>query len=277
MQWTSATSRGPLADIHGFRGTVLAVFPGAIYIAGARPESDLLVVHDASHGHTPTSLLVERSSLTNVEPGEAVHGRAGYLRAGELIVDARHAAVWTPRPASATTRSSAELTQSCRKLRDSVPATAIDRLGQMNQLLSVIGDPRGAGIESALTRIIGSGPGLTPSGDDALVGMLGVLHRVCEPSAAAVHLGQLRGSIPDLLRRTTPISAHYLRLALRGAFGEHLTVLLDAIADGSDPDAAIERVIAVGATSGADALGGIALTLDSLANRARFQCSKDVA
>ncbi len=88
-----------------------------------------------------------------------------------------------------------------------------------------------------------------------------------------------------LLERTTPISAHYLRLALRGAFSERLTALLDTVADGPERgalhdsrlDAAIDAVAAVGATSGADALAGVTLTLDVLADPARFVCVKDVA
>ena len=277
MERTAATSRGPLAEIHGFRGTVLSVFPGAMYIAGATAESDLLVVHDASHGHTPTSLLVDRRSLSTVEPGDAVAGRAGYLRAGELIVDVRQAAVWTPRLPSATGPSPEALAQSHRAVLEHLPATALQRLGPMPDVLMTVGDARDAVVESALMKVIGSGPGLTPSGDDALVGMLGVLYRVCAPSEAIASVIQLRRVVPDLLWRTTPISAHYLRLGLRGAFGEHLIDLLDTIADGLEPGAAIERVLTVGATSGADALAGVALTLDMLADRAHFQCRRDVA
>ena len=105
----------------------------------------------------------------------------------------------------------------------------------MNRLLAALADPHddrarvGARQDSSV-----SAQASTPSGDDAIVGMLGVLHRVCAPSTAAALLGRLHRTVPAVLERTTPISAHYLRLALRGAFSERLTALLDTVADGQD-------------------------------------------
>ena len=264
---------------------MLALFPGSLYIAGSSPSADLLVVHDPSHGHTPTSVLVDRSSLSEVRPGDTVAGRAGYLRVGDLIVDLRHAAVWTPPVALSAAWSTAGLERSRRVLRERRPAMSPEFHRRMSRLMAALNDHHDDGVELALTGLIGFGPGLTPSGDDAVVGLLGVLHRVCAPSMAAVHLGRLRRTVPPVLGRTTPISAHYLRLAIRGAFSERLTALLDTIADGPERgalhdsrlDAAIDAVLAVGATSGADALGGVTLTLDVLAAPGRFQCVRDVA
>jgi hypothetical protein len=285
MKWATATSRGSLADIHGFVGSVLAVFPGSMYIAGSSPVADMLVVHDPHHGHTPTSVLVDRSNLSVVRPGDPVAARAGYLRAGDLIVDLGQAAVWTPPAALSGAPSAVSLGRSRLTLRERLPATAPEVHRRMSRLLAALADPRDDALESALTRIIGLGAGLTPSGDDAIVGMLGVLHRVCAPSTAATLLGRLHRTVPPVLERTTPISAHYLRLALRGAFSERLTALLDTVAEGPERgalhdgrlDAAIDAVVAVGATSGADALAGVTLTLDVLADPIRFYCVEDVA
>jgi hypothetical protein len=62
------------------------------------------------------------------------------------------------------------------------------------------------------------------------------------------------------------VSAHYLRLALDGRFGERLVAVVDGVArTGSPGSEPLRRLLATGATSGADALTGIATCLAVLA------------
>jgi hypothetical protein len=75
----------------------------------------------------------------------------------------------------------------------------------------------------------------------------------------------VQSALPPLLARTSPISAHYLRLALAGHVGEHLLTLVDACLGGSAPPELVARVRATGATSGADALVGVDAALGLLA------------
>ena len=61
-------------------------------------------------------------------------------------------------------------------------------------------------------------------------------------------------------QRTTPIAAHYLRLAAAGHYTEPLIRLRTALLceDDSDVvDAAVQSALAVGATSGADTVSGL--------------------
>ena len=139
------------------------------------------------------------------------------------------------------------------------------------QLRSAIDTRRDDLVSSSLRALVGSGPGATPSGDDALVGLLAVLHRVGHSERSTVPLRQLRAMIPRLVDRTTTISAHYLGLALAGHFGEHLTNLVDAcVCDTCVDDRGLEcalvaRVCETGATSGRDALVGVAVGLELIA------------
>jgi hypothetical protein len=113
-------------------------------------------------------------------------------------------------------------------------------------------------VASCVASLVGLGPGLTPSGDDALVGLLAVLQRLAP--AGAPWLAQLLGPVVACqLDRTADISAHYLRLAVAGHVGERLIALCDALAAGTDDEAqaAAADVVASGATSGADALLGV--------------------
>ncbi len=250
-------SAGPLARIDGMRGVVHAVFPRSAYVE--KSDGSMLVIHDASHGHTPTSLIVDgaRPATWGAAPGDAVAGRLGYLRFGTLLLDARQARGWRPRPATRrdTPVPVGPLTQIVRGTADD----AFERLEpDCRRLAAALAHGDAAATATHTRALVGSGPGLTPSGDDALVGVLAVLHRA-GPSAVTVGLRELLGaSMVPLLGRTTAISAHYLRLALAGHFGEHLTNLIDGLgADGNVGPEFVARVRSAGASSGTDALVGV--------------------
>jgi hypothetical protein len=110
-------------------------------------------------------------------------------------------------------------------------------------------------VTRGVASLIGRGPGLTPSGDDALVGLLAVLHRLGPARDGSLEL--LGPAVAAHLHRTGDSSAHYLRLAVAGHLGERLIALRDALATDDAVDAAVAAVVATGATSGADALLGV--------------------
>jgi hypothetical protein len=108
--------------------------------------------------------------------------------------------------------------------------------------------------------LVGLGEGLTPSGDDFLVGLLAVLHatgslpcRVGSPVHAQfcawVRLG------------TSQLSGEFLRCAFEGHFAEPLVLLVRALcAQEADAWPAYAATLAaVGHSSGVDAMVGIAL------------------
>ena len=108
-------------------------------------------------------------------------------------------------------------------------------------------------------RLVGLGPGLTPSGDDVLVGIEAALHALARPSAGFLALAM--GGVEE---RTTALAATLLRHAGAGEFAERLHILLAALL-GSDDEAipaTIDRALAWGATSGTDCLLGVLIGLD---------------
>jgi hypothetical protein len=108
-------------------------------------------------------------------------------------------------------------------------------------------------------RLVGLGPGLTPSGDDVLVGIEAALHALARPPA-----GFLALATDGVEERTTALAATLLRHAGAGEFAERLHSLLAALL-GSDDEAipaAIDRAVAWGATSGTDCLLGVLIGLD---------------
>jgi hypothetical protein len=108
-------------------------------------------------------------------------------------------------------------------------------------------------IRSGDGRYLGLGGGLTPAFDDACIGAMAVRRALGVPSAFR---------LPDL-SRTTDVSARYLALASEGHFGEPLCDAVAALCGHGDITAAIARLRAVGATSGADMLRGMLLAAEA--------------
>jgi hypothetical protein len=127
-----------------------------------------------------------------------------------------------------------------------------------------------AGVEEAARGLAGLGPGLTPSGDDALGGFVGVLALLSgQLSVDAVPRHQLAPIIASVAGpRTTMLSATLLEHAARGEMAEQVGELLTALALPVEESEAVlraaDRVLAYGAFSGADTLLGLLLGLQVL-------------
>lgn len=110
--------------------------------------------------------------------------------------------------------------------------------------------------------LIGLGEGLTPAGDDCLVGALAVIHRFDGPWLAAHP--EIEASVRQRAwDGTTAVAREFVVHALTGHFAESIVDLLAA-----DSVAAARwgatRLLGVGATSGCDTLLGIRLALAAL-------------
>ena len=101
---------------------------------------------------------------------------------------------------------------------------------------------------------LGKGPGLTPSLDDMLIGMMLAAWRAGRMSR---HGGQafFRAS-GDLHAATTQGSVNYLRYASGGRFASPLLHFSHALQRGRRIEPAVEALLAMGHTSGADTLLG---------------------
>jgi len=123
------------------------------------------------------------------------------------------------------------------------------------------GDARG------LASLVGLGVGLTPSGDDVLLGALAALDLVSACSPVAMPLRrELVAALPvPLEARTTRLSAQMLRAAADGLYAEPVLDLLHVLADDGTSPAPVERAAAalarLGHRSGRDTLLGIAAAL----------------
>jgi hypothetical protein len=116
----------------------------------------------------------------------------------------------------------------------------------------------------SLSKLIGLGPGLTPAGDDFIIGWLAGVMLMAGTPAELEFLNMVGSGLLSLSDGTTPISRQHLRDATAGEFSELLSDVCFALvsgAPGAELGATLSRQLSVGATSGADAAAGLIFAL----------------
>jgi hypothetical protein len=145
-------------------------------------------------------------------------------------------------------------------LRACESAVALDGI-----ILSLFRQEEVSGVE-VLDRLIGLGPGLTPSGDDYLAGMLVALGVLRETSARDALWQVICRRMATL---TSEVSCAHLRAAAAGALSNSVHLLFNSILAGASEQlpARLAAIGAIGHTSGWDASAGavrvLRLWLDS--------------
>jgi hypothetical protein len=112
-------------------------------------------------------------------------------------------------------------------------------------------------------RLLGYGRGLTPSGDDVVMGLLLALNRWGSELPALAGLTAFNRQVVQFASlATTTISANLIEAASVGSADERLLTAVDGLFSG-DPDAegCAAALLALGSSSGVDALVGMAVAL----------------
>ena len=128
-------------------------------------------------------------------------------------------------------------------------------------LLNHLADKRCVeGVPESAQQLIGLGPGLTPSGDDFLGGVLIALSLVHRQDIAALLYADLS---PHLLTRTGPISRTHLVAASSGQGLETLHLAINSVIEGNVGmiPTRVHHIERIGSSSGWDALAGACVVL----------------
>jgi hypothetical protein len=193
----------------------------------------------------------------DLRPGDRVHVRAGSVGMGPLAIDCRAASRWAPRPwrASAVGLGARLATvEQAAQVRAWAESACLAR--QVTAALAG-GD---AELGRAVRRCVGLGPGMTPAGDDVLVGLLTVFSSGAAGAEGARSTARLAGALAPVLASTPDVSRHLLTQAARGLPSRALHELGAALIEGAaDPvlEAALQGVLGIGGSSGADACMGM--------------------
>lgn len=236
-------------------------------------RSLLLTVALNRWGLLPGGVLIEESDWAQV-------AGCGVARGNRVVLTARQI-TWPDRaltielePARASSsdaddkrtvpiRAGKETLQAARRFwaEGQEPETGLLEFRQASCLAALAGG-NGGEISSAVARLIGLGPGLTPAGDDYLVGTLlalELLGRDCPPAQATECL--VAAAVAAHVRHTTSISASYLKYALAGNFAALPSDFARRLLSGADWQVPARDLRRMGATSGRQAALGIIDTL----------------
>ena len=278
----AALSAGIEAPRGRFNGAVHSVFRQACNI---RLDDGRLLALLAPHlGNVPHGVRLDvRANFSfpcQFAVGQRVGCRANVLRVtgGELAIDLGTAQPWRGElPAAGVDLTSPKVARAWwaawHALQHGRPRTdgwdleliarAVDRQGVRLARAALVLQLNEAA--SALDGLIGCGPGLTPSGDDLIVGLLaGLWSTTGHEPARRAFLRALCAAIDAAAVATTDISHAYLAHATHGRYVEPLTTLAARIAEGADPGCVERETIAalrVGHTSGGDGVFGLLLGL----------------
>jgi len=243
---------------------ILHVFDHACNLINEHREVLSIVTPQVGNG--PFNLVIEDDIFffEYLNGQSTISIRADQLNLGTLAINTANAKLWSPRPDWERLHASREnilnhLTPfPITKYQPSILNSLISNLS-----LSIAA----ADIPSALAitfQLAGLGNGLTPAGDDSILGAV-LAAWIIHPLEVAGYLAeQITNTAAPL---TTSLSAAWLRSAGKGEAGILWHQFFDALISRDEiaTEDSIEKILAVGATSGADALAGFIGTFRSWA------------
>lgn len=270
------------------RAEIVAVFERSLYLQAGRAFACL---GDARIGDGPINVIVDDGGglVGQSRVGEVITSSGGISAAPGWRLDFRRVDIWAP-PAWPVPAGADALVESVERvveiacsmlpcggllplaiagnggnsLADAFEKLAAPRLARLESWLSASLSEQRAG--EPPVDLLGLGPGLTPSGDDALCAVLLALSAFgSQPAAWALqHLASAigRGSA----EATTALSGQFLSAASEGQGSAVLHDFVGVLVGGERAriPAALEKLSRVGHSSGLDAAAGVILAVRAL-------------
>lgn len=274
-------------------GWVTAIFERSLYLD---VNGDWICLADPAVGCGPVTVSVEgrngRGWVRRFSVGRLVKlTPAGISLDDSPIISTQGVSPWQPPPPPAWSKTSLErgldalesltgakiptegLSRFLLTFHNGLPATPESRAAASP--IEALENWLSEGFEASMpippgesvAALVGLGPGLTPSGDDFLGGMLIALH-LCGKTTIR---NQLFTQITPVLEHTGPVSRAHLQAAATGEGGEALHRVLNALLAGDAVmlESAVGAIDRIGHTSGWDALAGAVTVLRNIASTVR--------
>ncbi len=237
-------------------------------------DEQIFSIHNSKIPMTPLSIIIDDE--LDMKPGDVVLFVKRGFKIGNELVEYEKAKLWNP-----CIEKLIDF-QQCRAGLEAVKASlieykgntgyadsAIEPMGEKDDFLTAILRKRVWELKKNFSKEslenmnvwepffkenIGAGIGLTPSGDDFIIGLLFAIK--CSGNNEIFE--KLVETIVKNIERTNDISGAFLKCACKGEFGEKLHDLLSAIADSKKSlKYEVENIASTGHSSGVDTLNGI--------------------
>ena len=235
---------------------VLHVFEDACNLINE--HKDVLSVVSQGIGDGPFNLVVEDnvvfSDHLNLE--SLIMTLPNLLNLGDLTIHTQNARLWSPQPDWKILHARRE---DILALLPQLPVTnyefLVSNLQLFNSLASALVNADLPASINVAQKLAGLGIGLTPSGDDFIMGAVlatWIIHPADVAEVLALEITEVAAPL------TTSLSGAWLRSAGRGEAGILWHQFFDALisADQTSIQESMDKILSVGETSGADALSG---------------------
>lgn len=281
-----AASIGSAIPQDNFNATIQSLFDSSLNLC-LEHEERLITILVSDHYELPQGIRVDKKiPIHSLTVGLRAASRGGILRfdSSPLAIDLRNAPIWDGRlPVLTGDFEQAwsiiwqTLNDGQRQKKTELIAEDLFRSDQGSLLTRKLRQPIHKLINGAATfdslvsadavhEMIGLGPGVTPSGDDILIGFLAGLHSMAENKKERLAFIKTFGSAISLyLKETNEISSTYIQHAIKGEFSSSIVTLIDAIRIGEDEQllSSTKNAMRVGHSSGMDSLTGLLIGLAS--------------
>jgi len=252
----TADARNWLANSHHPR--ILHIFDQVCNLINER--SEVLSIVTPQIGNGPFNLVVEDDILfsehLNLE--SPISSSPNLLNLGDLTINTSNAEFWSPRPDWETLHARRD---DVLALLAKLPVTnyespvSLRSVQFSNSLAPALANAELPASLTATQKLAGLGIGLTPSGDDFIMGAIlaaWIIHPADVVGTLAAEVTEVAAAL------TASLSAAWLKSAGRGEAGILWHNFFDALisVDAIAIQLSVKKILSIGHTSGADALAG---------------------
>ena len=231
---------------------ILHVFDDVCNLINERREVLSVVIDEIGNG--PFNLIVDEPVIfaKHLDAESKVSIQKTQILLGDITISLINAQMWNPMPRW----------DDLRKRKDEI----VDRLALLqidndnesilqfsNSLTNAILKADITALQGTSSKLAGLGIGLTPAGDDFLMGAMYAAW-IIHPQEVAKEITEEIANVAVPL--TTSLSGAWLRSAAKGEAGELWHDYFDALIEDKNIYLPMSKILSVGETSGSDALAG---------------------
>ena len=237
---------------------ILHIFDEACNLINGRREI-LSIVH-AEIGNGPFNLVLKEPVLftKHLDVESKMSIQETQILLGDLTISLTGARMWNPIPRWDELRKQKdEIVRRLALLQlDNENESILQFSNSLTDAIINIDIPA---IKNISSKLAGLGIGLTPAGDDFLMGAMYAAWMIHQQDAAKMITEEIANVAVPL---TTSLSGAWLRSAAKGEAGELWHEFFTALIEDKNIYLPMSKILSVGETSGSDALAGFLETID---------------